>query len=252
MENTIQRKQVFANLQDLLASLPERERLEFRKYLDKHEIIGNQTLEPIILFQYNTALFVDSAIDRLNSSIADAEARMAVQKAMLESFLADFLSAIETKKNQVIAELSSNLETTVRTSNEQISKLNTGVANFADNLWSFTDATVDKMLDQIANEQTKKMNEFSAFMDLAKIQIPAEIQALIIEAEKARQEQLNNELRVSVKQPIADHLKKYLEIVKKRTSVLDELGKPWSPKNLIREFIVTGGAILILKLLHFI
>ena len=252
MDSTNQRKQVFANLQDLLASLPEKERFEFRKYLEKHEIIGNQTLEPIVLFQYNAALFVDAALERLNTNLAAADNRIANQKTILDGFWQDFESAIESKVNFTVATLNAEIEKTVQSTNEQVGKLNTTVVNLVDNISAYIDTAMSKMLDQVADEKTKNINEITAFVELIKEQLKSEIQMMIVEIVK---QEIPAELKKSVKQPIATHLQNYLEIVKKRTANLDnavQSNELWGIKRLVRDFVVTGGAIFVLKLLHFI
>lgn len=86
MDNQKSQSRCSRNLQDVLASLPERERFEFRKYLEKHEILGNQTLEPIILIQYNAALYADAVAGQMKDSAEEIAQRVQGVIAAFEGF----------------------------------------------------------------------------------------------------------------------------------------------------------------------
>lgn len=252
MNNEKQTKAIFANLHDLLASLPEKERFEFRNYLNKHEIIGNETLEPIVLMQYNAALFIDAAMERLKESLSSAEASFESQKTLLESFRSEFENSIQTSVNLATEQVNEAISNTVETSNEQVGNLNNTVVNLVDNISAYIDTSMAKMLDQMTEERLKGINEINAFFEVLKKQLESEIQMMIVEIVK---QQIPTELKKSVKEPIANHLQKYLGVVKERTAKLDSAVQSndlWGIKRLIRDFIVTGGAIFVLKLLHFI
>lgn len=252
MNNENQIKNIFANLQDLLASLPEKERYEFRRYLEKNEIIGNQTLEPIILMQYNTALFIDSAIEKLKTSYSSSELSMKNQEIILNDFRKEFERSIQTSVNLAHEKLNGSILKTVEVSNEQVSKLNNSVINLVDNISSYIDVSMAKMLDQMAEERLKGINEINAFFEVLKKQLESEIQIMIIEIAKKL---IPTELKKSVKEPIANHLQKYLGIVKERTEKLDtsiESNQLWNIKRLLRDFVVTGAAIFVLKFFHLI
>lgn len=252
MENTSTTKKVFANLQDLLASLPERERFEFRKYLEKHEIIGNQTLEPIILFQYNAALFADAAAGQMKESADAINDRLSAVVEKFEKFRLDLENAIQSQVNVAIERLNSAVGQTVETTNIQVGKLNTTVVNLVDNISGYIDTSVDKMLAQMLEERIKGYNEINQFFEAMKTELESEIKKMII---SIVQEQMPAELKKSVKQPIATHLQNYLGLVQKRTSEMDRAVQglnPWGVVGLIRDIVVFGGTIILLKALHFI
>lgn len=252
MESKSQTKQVFANLQDLLASLPERERFEFRKYLEKHEIIGNQTLEPIILFQYNAALYADSVAGQLKSSADVISERIATAIEKYELFRSELENAIQSQVNIAIDKLNGAVGQTVEKTNDLIIRLNVNMINQVENVSSYIDAAMAKMLDQMLEERVKGYNEINQFFEAMKAELETEIKKMII---SIVQEQMPTELKKAVKQPIATHLKEYLALVKERTSSFDRATQglnPWSVVGLIRDFVVFGGTIMLFKVMHFI
>ncbi|WP_241170392.1 hypothetical protein [Serratia marcescens] len=252
MDNQRLTKQVFANLHDVLASLPERERFEFLKYLEKHEIIGNQTLEPIILIQYNAALYADAVAGQMKDSAEEIAQRVQGVIAAFEGFRQELENAIESKVNQAIDKLNTAVGATVQSTNEQVAKLNTTTVNLVDNVSSYIDSAVSKMLQQVADEKYNSVMDIKNAVEAIKKELEVELQKMLVEVGVNI---IKDELKKSVKEPIGHHLNKYLEHVKKKTANLDnavESNDLFSIKRLVRDFVVFGGAILVFKLLHFI
>lgn len=69
-------------------------------------------------------------------------------------------NAIESKVNQAIDKLNTAVGATVQSTNEQVAKINTTTVNLVDNVSSYIDSAVSKMLQQVADE------EYNSVMDI--------------------------------------------------------------------------------------
>lgn len=247
---------IFANLQDLLASLSKKDRDEFLVYLKKNEIPGNEILEPLILAQFNAGLFVDAAMSKVSELLKETNLSVEAQKSYLEAARLDFESAVQTQTNLAIKAIKDEIGKTVELANGQVGKVNTTMINLADNISRYIDTSIAKMLAQIADAKIETMNEMTTFNELAKAQWETELKALMIELLKR---EFPNQLKASVKAPIADHLNKYLGIMDKKVVGMESKinsHDPWNLVGVIRDFVVFGGAsalvLFIAKTFHFI
>lgn len=248
MNNEKLTKAVFRNTQELLSSLNEKDRAELITYFKRNEITENTTLEPIFLFQYNAALFVETALEKLNERYEEQDATIDKQKQVLNEFLATFNSSIETATNIAISRFKEDISTTAEITNNLVSKSNDSAISLADNISAYIDTSVEKMLTTIATEKESTRRELAEYVDLIKNQLDKEIQGMIV---KMVQKDLPEELRKSVKTPIAEHLTHYTNAVSKNLNhkisqmeVKTATNELWDIKRVVRDFAVFGGATL--------
>lgn len=253
-------KFVFSNIDDMLHSLPERERNRFIAYLEKKDIRGNKTLEENLLFQYNTSLYSAMTYAKLQSLQADIEKKVSMRGAELDKFMTDFQEAINTHVNRSIGEINAGVSDVLANTSLQVARMNDTLIHLMDNISAYIDTSVSKMLDQVADERTKNVNELTAFSDALKEQLKSEIQGMILEISK---EIIPDELKKSVKDPIAIHLKQYSK--KAETIINDKTGNiehaftdlqskassydTWNPMRIVRDFVVVGGALTFVMVL---
>lgn len=69
MEIDKMNKMLFSNVQDMLASLNDRERANAISMLEKKDILGNKTLENDFLFKYNAALYQARCFEQQRNSM---------------------------------------------------------------------------------------------------------------------------------------------------------------------------------------
>ena len=254
--NNENERRIFANLQDLLASLSKKDRDEFLVYLKKNEIPGNEILEPLILAQFNAGLFVDAAMSKVSELLKETNLSVEAQKSYLEAARLDFESAVQTQTNLAIKAIQDEIGKTVEIANGQVGKVNTTMINLADNISRYIDTSIAKMLAQIADAKIETMNEMTTYYELAKTQWENELKALMIEMLR---KEFPTQLKNSVKAPIADHLNKYLGIMDKKVGGMESKinsHDPWSIVGVIRDYVIFGAAsatvLFLAKMFHFI
>lgn len=247
---------IFANLQDLLASLSKKDRDDFLVYLKKNEIMGNETLEPLVLALYNTGLFVDVSISKVLTVLQEINLSIQSQKAIFDAARLDFENSVQTQTNLATKAIKDEIGKTVEIANGQVGKVNTTMINLADNISGYIDSSVAKMLAQIADSKIETMNEMTTYYELAKTQWENELKALMIELLK---KEFPGQLKASVKAPIADHLNKYLSLMDKKVVGMESKinsHDPWNLVGVVRDFVVFGGAsalvLFLAKTFHFI
>lgn len=253
MENKSPTNLVFANLQELLAGMPERDRHDFLKFLNKYEIIGNQSLEPIFLFQYNAGLFAKVMLGQAAETVAATDLSLSQQKAMLEMFRAEIQNEIRTAINLAIKDLRGTTEDSTEKMREVLqectNKFLLTLINTTENVSSFWDTTRGKVKDFIDEKELEKINIINTYTEAAEKRLEgkmkefeAKLDLLVLELGKKA---IPDALKESVKTPVAAYLKKYLEMAKQEKS-------PWGAVGLIRDFVLYGGTLILFKFLHFI
>jgi polyribonucleotide nucleotidyltransferase len=256
-------KMVFSNVHDLLANLPEREKTNAISFLNKRDILGNKTLEDDVLFQYNAVLCIAMTYEKMQGIYQDFDTKLNGNSNALNSFLADFNNSVETQVNHATQTINNEIGKTVEATNTQVGRLNTTVINLVDNVSSYIDKSMYDLLEQVKDERTKNINEISAFVDLAKEQLKAELQGLIVSLVK---DHLNAALKDAVKEPMGTHLKHYSgtankimtekftdmdKRVQKMESKINGGHDPWGLVRIVRDVVVFGGVLLVAKLFHF-
>lgn len=249
MENISKTKLVFSNLQDLLASMPERDRHDFIKYLNKHEIIGNQTLEPIILFQYNSALFIDAALEQVQNKLETANFTMVQQQEVMRELMQDFKNNLEQITNISVEKIQKNIGHQNESADERTRQIHVALINAVENFSAFMDTTLDKVVTMHANKELEKMaalNAFSETLEKRHASAMKEFESKIdLLSMKMGSKLIPDALKESVKAPVANHLNKYMQMAKRESDT-------WNPVKLLRDFVLFGGTILLFKFLHFI
>lgn len=264
MEIEKMNKMLFSTTEDLLASLPEKERANAISFFSKKDILGNKVLSDDVLYQYNASLYIAKAIEQQEAIYQKQVALFDRQKKLFNELLDLLKEELTTAINHAVATLKSELENTVLTTNEQVGRLNITITNLVDNIFSYIDSSMSKMLVQIADEKTSSVNELGMFVDLGKEQLKGEIQKMIVELV---QKELPEQLKLAVKKPIGNHLQHYTDtayklMADKITNMekkVENMEKkvnaghdPWSIMNLLSNVVVFSGVLLVFKLLHFI
>lgn len=249
MENKSQTKLVFSNLQDMLANMPERERYEFLKHLEKHEIIGNSTLEPLFLFQYNAALFIDTTLAQVQKKMDSASLSLEQQQEVMRALMQEFKDNLEHITNLSVEKIQKNIGDQNKSADERARQIHISLINAVESFSAFMDTTFEKLETLHANKEFEKMNALNAFSEAlekkhasAISEIENKIDLLSIQMGSKL---IPDALKESVKAPVANYLNRYLKMTKKESDT-------WSPPKLLRDFVLYGGTILLFKFLHLI
>ena len=248
MENERLEKRLFMNIHDVLANLQERERYELRTYLEKHDVMGNSTLEPVFLLAYNTAFTTNKLAGAFKDYEEKAEKRLSEQALNNERQLQEINDAMQTSVNIAIKQVSGELTDVIGKMNNQVASLSNSVVNLTDNISSYIDTSFDKIKENIELEKAENAIQIQEYLNLAKVQLENEIKELIVGIVNQK---LPEQLKISVKNPINDHLKKYTENAKNVIGSLDKkVGSfdPWDKARLIRDAVVFGGVGIVLMM----
>ncbi|HAU4290894.1 TPA: hypothetical protein ACQVKS_000900 [Serratia marcescens] len=264
MEIDKMNKMLFSNVQELLASLNDRERANAISMLEKKDILGNKTLENDFLFQYNAALYQARCYEQQKELYEKNLALFDRQKKVFNELIDLMRDQMTSMVNVAVGSLKAELDGTVLTVSEQVSRVNITITNLVDNIFSYIDRSMHKMLVQIADEKDGSVNELKALTALIESQLKSEVQKMIVELVE---NYLPDELKKSVKEPISHHLKHYSgtanklmaekftdmeKRVKNMETKVNAGHDPWSVVRVIRDIVVFGGVLFAFKLLHFI
>lgn len=257
-------KILFSNVQDLLVSLPDKERKQFYDWMKERDVIGNKILETDVLFQYNAALHGTMMSAQFEKIIEDFSSLVGEQRKLQAEFIANLHNEITTSINQGSQTLILEVEKTIESTNDQVSRLNVVLVNLVDNISTYIDKSISKMLEQVSDEKIRNENELITYGELLKEQLKTEVQGMIIEIVR---NDFPDQLKNSVKGPISSHLKKYSEAaniimtdkfsdmetrVKSMESKVNTGHDVWSVMRVLRDVAVFGGVLIVAKLMHFI